>query len=121
MVLVGPPNNRTEAAIKVPTISGLCLYCGFESRQSFYAYEGKSEFSYTIKRARLRIEQEYEEQLQTSAPTGAIFALKNFDWKDTPLIDQSQHISKTFVYLDKKAVEEANAGNNRIKSELPTE
>lgn len=81
-VIVGPPNNRSEIIIKIPTITGLCLYLGFESRQSFYAYENKPEFSYTIKKARMMIEREYEEQLQTSTPTGAIFALKNFGWKD---------------------------------------
>ena len=82
-VLAGPSNNRFETLIKVPTICDLCLYLGFESRQSFYDYEKKEGFAYTIKRARLLIEREYEEQLQTNTPTGAIFALKNFGWKDT--------------------------------------
>ena len=47
----------------------------------------------------MRIEREYEEQLQVGAPTGAIFALKNFNWKDVPLIDQSQHITKIEVKI----------------------
>ena len=44
-----------DVSIKYPrplTITGLCLYLGFESRQSFYAYEQKEEFSYTIRRDR---------------------------------------------------------------------
>lgn len=64
------------------TITGLALYIGFESRQSYYDYEEKEEFSYTIKRARMRIENEYEKRLSGQACTGAIFALKNMGWKD---------------------------------------
>ena len=64
------------------TISGLCYSLGFASRQSFYDYEKKGKFAYTIKRARLFIEKEYEMQLDAGNPTGAIFALKNFGWKD---------------------------------------
>jgi len=38
------------------TVSGLAYFLGFESRQSLYDYEKRSEFSYIVKRARLRIE-----------------------------------------------------------------
>lgn len=41
--------------------------------------------------------------------------------KDKPIIDLSKHEHRTFIYLDKKAVEEANAGSNRIKSQLSAE
>lgn len=68
--------------IPTPTICGLCLYCGFESRQSFYDYEKRPAFSYTVKRARLFIEKEYEQMLQGQSCTGAIFALKNLGWID---------------------------------------
>ena len=64
------------------TITGLALYLGFESRQSIYDYEKHGEFSYTIKRARLRIENFAEKKLYTTTPAGAIFALKNFGWRD---------------------------------------
>lgn len=87
-VVVGPPNNRYTETIAVPTITGLCLYLGFESRQSFYDYEKKEGFSYTIKKARTLIEVEYEEMLQTGNTSGAIFALKNFGWSDKQEIDQ---------------------------------
>lgn len=66
-----------------PTISGLALFLGFESRQSFYDYEKNEIHSYTIKRARLRIENSYEESLRKHGRSGDIFALKNFGWKDT--------------------------------------
>lgn len=65
-----------------PTITGLAYHLGFESRQSFYDYEKNSDFSYIIKRARLRVEVGYEESLRTNNPTGSIFALKNMGWKD---------------------------------------
>ena len=77
--------------VKRPTITGLVLYAGFCNRQSFYDTEKRKGFSYTIKRARDRIAQHYEELLQKGLGAGAIFALKNFGWIDTPLIDQSTH------------------------------
>jgi len=67
---------------RIPTITGLVYHLGFESRQSFYDYEQKEEFTYTIKRARLWIEMNYEEKLSGNNPTGSIFALKNLGWKD---------------------------------------
>ncbi len=72
----------TDKTIK-PTISGLAYYLGFSSRQSFYDYEKREKFSYTIKRARLFIEAYYEDRLTGHNSAGAIFALKNFGWKDT--------------------------------------
>ncbi len=73
----------TEKIIETPilTITGLCLYAGFASRQSWYDYEEKTDFSYTLKKARLFIEQEYEEMLRSN-PVWAIFALKNFGRSD---------------------------------------
>jgi len=71
-----------EREMPCPTITGLALYLGFESRQSFYDYEKRERFSYTIKRARTFIERVYEQLLQIGNPAGAIFALKNFGWTD---------------------------------------
>lgn len=68
--------------VPTPTISGLVLYCGFCDRHSFYDLEKKPGFSHTIKKARLRIEMEYEQDLKAGLGAGAIFALKNFGWKD---------------------------------------
>jgi hypothetical protein len=76
-----------KVKVPVPTISGLCYYLGFESRQSFYDYEKEEGFSYTVKRARLFIELEYEAQLQVGNTTGAIFALKNMGWIDKTQTD----------------------------------
>lgn len=63
------------------TISGLSFFLGFESRQSFYDYEQKEEFTYTVRRLRLAIEACYEANLFTFNTAGAIFALTNMGWR----------------------------------------
>ncbi len=73
------------------TISGLCYHLGFCSRQSFYDLQEKEEFTYTIKKARLRVFNHYEQMLQGNAVAGPIFALKNLGWSDRQEID---HTSK---------------------------
>lgn len=81
------------------TITGLALYLGFESRQSFYDYERKENFSYIIKKARLRIEHEYEKKLHYKNPTGSIFALKNMGWDDRTQIKHEGIPDQKFTYL----------------------
>lgn len=73
--------------VPCPTITGLALYLGFVDRQSMYDYEKIEGFSCTIKRARAFITKHYEELLQVGNTTGAIFALKNFGWKDKTEIE----------------------------------
>jgi hypothetical protein len=94
---IGSKGSHNYIEVPIITITGLVRYCGFCNRASFYDYEKKPEFSHTIKSARNRIEEVYEELLQRGLGAGAIFALKNFGWKDTPLIDQSQHTHLTLV------------------------
>jgi hypothetical protein len=79
---IGRGEAKKVIEIPVPTITGLVLFCGFSCRSSFYDYQEKEEFTYTIKRARTMIEQEYEEQLSINGGAGPIFALKNFGWHD---------------------------------------
>lgn len=95
-VVVGKAPNQQVVPIPVPTITGLCYHLGFESRQSFYDYEEREGFSYTIKRARLFIEKEYEEQLSTGNTVGAIFALKNFGWKDKTEVENTGNLAITW-------------------------
>lgn len=64
------------------TMTGLALALGFDSRQSLYDYQKKEEFSYIINKALLRIENQYEENLQGNNVAGSIFVLKNMGWKD---------------------------------------
>lgn len=70
-----------------PTVTGLALFLGFCSRQSMYDYNEKEKFSYIVKRALTVIEMHYEENLNSKACTGAIFALKNMGWKDQTQTD----------------------------------
>jgi len=79
---------------KNPSITGLALYLGFESRQSFYDYEKHEEFSYVIKKARLQIENFYEEKLLSRNTVGAIFALKNMGWSDKQEIQGQLQINE---------------------------
>jgi hypothetical protein len=102
-VVVGKVPNQQVVEIPVPTITGLCYHIGFESRQSFYDYEKYPEFSYTVKRARLFIEKEYEEQLSVGNTVGAIFALKNMGWKDKQEIETSG--TSTVVWKEEKTYE----------------
>lgn len=64
------------------TWTGLAYHLGFESRQSLEDYKDKPGFSYSIKRALLKIEEIYEKALFHKNAAGPIFALKNFGWKD---------------------------------------
>ena len=67
---------------KQPTMSGLAAALDM-SRQNLYNYAIKDEFFDTIKKARERIEEIYENLLiYSERPTGVIFALKNTGWKD---------------------------------------
>lgn len=75
---------KTTGAYK-PTVTGLAYHLGFESLQSFYDYEKKAEFSYTVRRLRLFIQSCYEQNLYGFAWAGAFAALKNIgrkDWTD---------------------------------------
>lgn len=85
------------------TITGACLFLGFCSRQSFYAYGEKPEFNYTIKKIHLHIENSYEQKLDNRFCTGAIFALKNLQWKDTQdITSKGESISPVNIVVDSK-------------------
>ena len=72
-----------------PSITGLAIHLGFESRQSMYDYLKKPEFTYIIKKGLLKVENTYEKGLWTNSPSGVIFALKNMNWTDRMAIDQT--------------------------------
>ncbi len=93
--VVGKGDKQERIEIEIPTITGLVLHLGYESRQSFYDLEKADKFSYTIKRARTFIENNYEELLQTGNVTGAIFALKNFGWVDSQSIQHDGRLTIT--------------------------
>jgi hypothetical protein len=64
------------------TLTGLIRHMGLSSRQSLDEYAKYEGFSDPVKRAKLAVEEAYEERLHTQSPTGAIFALKNMGWTD---------------------------------------
>ena len=88
---------------KVPvTFAGMASHLGFASRQSLYDYEKREGFSYSVKRARLLVEAEYERRLSGSNVAGAIFALKNHGWSDKHELRHSgdRQIKVTEVVFD---------------------
>lgn len=75
---------------KPMTYTGLAYYLDFASRQSLWEYsKRKDDLSLPVKRAMLRIEQDYEERLASGSPTGSIFALKNRGWSDKTEVEHS--------------------------------
>ena len=74
---------------QMPTFAGLA--CALDiSRATLYNYEEKDEFLDTIKKARRRMEEIYEQHLMYSdKPSGVIFALKNTGWADKQNIDHT--------------------------------
>lgn len=77
---------HVEALDKRPTFAGLSYYLGFDDREGFTHYaEYGDDFSRTVKRARLRIEDDRWQSLIDKAAftPGLIFDLKNnHGWKD---------------------------------------
>jgi len=114
---MGQPGKKRVYTVEPesPSITGLALYLGFESRQSVYDYEKHGEFSYTIKRARLTVEKAYEQALLSKYSTGAIFALKNFGWSDKQEID---HTTKGQSLNDKADLSKLTDEELRIRAEI---
>jgi hypothetical protein len=101
--------KKSEIMISSPapyTMSGLARRLGF-SRQALIDYKNKSEFLYTIKAARDRVEEDIEARMNekhTFTP-GLIFNAKNnFGWKDkteTDLTSKGEKIeTNTIVFKD---------------------
>lgn len=83
------------------TITGLALALGFSTRKSLLDYAEKKEFVNIIKRARLKVEHEYEKRLFGNNAAGVIFALKNMGWRDTQEIEHSGDLNGIkIVYKD---------------------
>ncbi len=64
------------------TLTGLILSLGLSCRDSLDEYGRRPEFSDSVKKAKLVIENQYERKLDRDKPAGAIFALKNMGWSD---------------------------------------
>ena len=82
-IIEGTGINIKTTDVPLITITGLTLYLGFCCRDSFYDMEKLPKFTHTIKMARCRVENYYEELVQISSNVaGPIFALKNMGWQD---------------------------------------
>ena len=72
------------------TITGLALALD-TTRKTLIEYQERDEFVNAIKRAKTRVEHYAEQRLFESNPSGAIFALKNFDWTDKQTVAGDQN------------------------------
>ena len=81
------------------TITGLAIALD-TYRSVLCDYEERDVFSNTIKRAKLMVEHSYELDLKKHGRTGTIFALKNFNWKDTQNTDLTSKGEKIFEVIN---------------------
>lgn len=82
---------------KPPTITGLALALGFNSRQALLNYQAKPEFHDTVTRAKSRVEEFAEQMLYSpGAANGAKFNLtNNFEgWTEKQQIDGNLNVFK---------------------------
>jgi hypothetical protein len=79
---------RTEMNLPF-TITGLALALD-TTRETLLDYEGREQFSDTVKWAKLRCQDYAEVQLFTGKnQAGAMFSLKNFGWRDKQEVDHT--------------------------------
>ena len=76
-----------------PTITGAAFHLGFADKTTLYDYRDRPEFSHSIKRLLLFVENGYEQALHGNSVTGSIFALKNMGWKDKQEVDNNTTIN----------------------------
>lgn len=93
------------------TLSGLVLALNFSSLTEFEAYERDGKFASVVKKARLRVEAEYEKRLHFQSSTGAIFMLKSLGRTERPDGSLLNDIPKTIQ------IEILNSGPKPVGSE----
>jgi hypothetical protein len=88
-----------------PSITGLSLALGFSCRETVDEYAKKPDFSDTIKRAKLRVENAYVNSgVQTKNPGFQIFILKTMGYSDRMQVEHSGSIEGVIRLPQKKAV-----------------
>ena len=70
------------------TFAGLYLFLGVSERK-YRTLKKDPEYKDAIEYAQAKMQEQYEQRLMTSQPTGAIFALKNMGWSDTAKIEMA--------------------------------
>lgn len=84
--------SGAKKLIEPLTITGLALALD-TTRETLCNYAEKEEFSDTVRRAKLRVENFAEKQLfLAKSATGPIFALKNFGWADSQNLNHGGQI-----------------------------
>lgn len=79
------PENKVN-----PTVCGLALELGFDSRSAIYSYKDKPGFESIIKKALMRVENAMEIRCgENGNCAGAIFRLKNHGWSDKSEVEHS--------------------------------
>ena len=69
-------------------ITGLCLYLGFCSKSSLGDYGEREEFSASVKRARLLVENSYVKSTLNGGGAGPIFLLKaSYNYVDKQVVE----------------------------------
>jgi hypothetical protein len=86
------------------TWTGLAIHLDTD-KWTLHNYVDRPEFSASIKKALLKVENGYEIDLKKYGRSGTIFALKNFDWKDKTEVDQTIKGSLSLTDLFTKASE----------------
>jgi hypothetical protein len=81
---------------KKPSVTGATLHLGFCDKTTLYDYRDRAEYSHSVKRLLLFVENGYEEALHGNSVTGSIFALKNMGWKDKTEVEQSGNMAITW-------------------------
>jgi len=66
-----------------PTLAGLALHLGFNTRKDFETLETKGIYAARLQRARLQIEALFERNLHRSS-SGSVFALKTMKRSEDP-------------------------------------
>ncbi len=82
------PQSRVRKKLP-PTIIGLALHLGFNSKDDFDQYETRGRYKKLIERARFRVMAYYESRLHCPSPAGAMFVLKSMGWHDTPKVHEA--------------------------------
>ena len=99
----------TRMWIEPPSITGLCLYMGLGSRETWRQYAAREEYEEICALAKSRVEEYLVQQLGGKGATGAKFALENnFDWKERKEHSLDEKTAKA-VTTSRMTIEEKQA------------
>jgi hypothetical protein len=82
------------------TMTGLAIALDIDY-QTLINYGNKELFFEPIKKARMKVHNEYEKDLRRKGRSGDIFALKNFGWTDKTEQDVTLNTPEPILELDK--------------------